>query len=151
MMKLQPQLQLKLELPWRWRWRWRLRWRWWVATLMRAMMLKVWMVLEVPMLLRNAKLFWGSAVAMRQLSKPMLWRCKSRRKAPTSNNTNAKRGFNTLLPGAIPFLNDFTSIALAESNLYLGYSNPHPTRSEEHTSELQSLMRISYAVFCLKK
>src|SRR3546814_3599926 len=28
--------------------------------------------------------------------------------------------------------------------------NHHPGRSEEHTSELQSLMRISYAVFCLK-
>src|SRR3546814_5424151 len=28
---------------------------------------------------------------------------------------------------------------------------PKPFRSEEHTSELQSLMRISYAVFCLKK
>src|SRR3546814_3083306 len=28
---------------------------------------------------------------------------------------------------------------------------PGPERSEEHTSELQSLMRISYAVFCLKK
>src|SRR3546814_5553681 len=28
---------------------------------------------------------------------------------------------------------------------------PLPRRSEEHTSELQSLMRISYAVFCLKK
>src|SRR3546814_8471595 len=27
----------------------------------------------------------------------------------------------------------------------------NPMRSEEHTSELQSLMRISYAVFCLKK
>src|SRR3546814_7326730 len=27
----------------------------------------------------------------------------------------------------------------------------HHHRSEEHTSELQSLMRISYAVFCLKK
>src|SRR3546814_1317938 len=27
----------------------------------------------------------------------------------------------------------------------------YETRSEEHTSELQSLMRISYAVFCLKK
>src|SRR3546814_10410829 len=26
-----------------------------------------------------------------------------------------------------------------------------PSRSEEHTSEIQSLMRISYAVFCLKK
>src|SRR3546814_3681241 len=29
--------------------------------------------------------------------------------------------------------------------------NPGVNRSEEHTSELQSLMRISYAVFCLKK
>src|SRR3546814_3030338 len=28
---------------------------------------------------------------------------------------------------------------------------PRPRRSEEHTSELQSLMRTSYAVFCLKK
>src|SRR3546814_5511430 len=32
----------------------------------------------------------------------------------------------------------------------LGMPEP-PQRSEEHTSELQSLMRISYAVFCLKK
>src|SRR3546814_10805967 len=31
------------------------------------------------------------------------------------------------------------------------YSSRHDQRSEEHTSELQSLMRISYAVFCLKK
>src|SRR3546814_2346827 len=30
-------------------------------------------------------------------------------------------------------------------------SDRHHPRSEEHTSELQSLMRISYAVFCLKK
>src|SRR3546814_8399328 len=30
-------------------------------------------------------------------------------------------------------------------------ANPRPNRSEEHTSELQSLMRISYAVFCLNK
>src|SRR3546814_9720725 len=30
-------------------------------------------------------------------------------------------------------------------------SKSHHLRSEEHTSELQSLMRISYAVFCLKK
>src|SRR3546814_13454863 len=33
----------------------------------------------------------------------------------------------------------------------LGKFHPHGDRSEEHTSELQSLMRISYAVFCLKK
>src|SRR3546814_9246927 len=30
-------------------------------------------------------------------------------------------------------------------------ANVQPPRSEEHTSELQSLMRISYAVFCLKQ
>src|SRR3546814_10569076 len=42
---------------------------------------------------------------------------------------------------------------------HAGRDRPHPDpalgaiaeRSEEHTSELQSLMRISYAVFCLKK
>src|SRR3546814_5723076 len=33
----------------------------------------------------------------------------------------------------------------------LGVSLRVTSRSEEHTSELQSLMRISYAVFCLKK
>src|SRR3546814_8627953 len=34
----------------------------------------------------------------------------------------------------------------------VGYEpKPQNLRSEEHTSELQSLMRISYAVFCLKK
>src|SRR3546814_2560445 len=32
-----------------------------------------------------------------------------------------------------------------------GLNAPASRRSEEHTSELQSLMRISYAVFCLKK
>src|SRR3546814_13895335 len=37
------------------------------------------------------------------------------------------------------------AIALARANA------DHGGRSEEHTSELQSLMRISYAVFCLKK
>src|SRR3546814_4766863 len=34
---------------------------------------------------------------------------------------------------------------------YLGQLPGTGSRSEEHTSELQSLMRISYAVFCLKK
>src|SRR3546814_9579643 len=34
---------------------------------------------------------------------------------------------------------------------YPGFRQVIQGRSEEHTSELQSLMRISYAVFCLKK
>src|SRR3546814_1003524 len=37
------------------------------------------------------------------------------------------------------------------SPVYGGKSWARGCRSEEHTSELQSLMRISYAVFCLKK
>src|SRR3546814_2511616 len=37
-------------------------------------------------------------------------------------------------------------------NLFFAFAyNAAGVRSEEHTSELQSLMRISYAVFCLKK
>src|SRR3546814_19651907 len=46
------------------------------------------------------------------------------------------------------------STAFAPSNAPLPTSMKNwitPARSEEHTSELQSLMRISYAVFCLKK
>src|SRR3546814_2077744 len=40
------------------------------------------------------------------------------------------------------------SLPLSEPDCSTG---PDRRRSEEHTSELQSLMRISYAVFCLKK
>src|SRR3546814_8501702 len=51
------------------------------------------------------------------------------------------------------------SLAVTSSSLRLNtsaavarwMSAPDANRSEEHTSELQSLMRISYAVFCLKK
>src|SRR3546814_3112023 len=39
----------------------------------------------------------------------------------------------------------------AERRIKQPLKRPTSARSEEHTSELQSLMRISYAVFCLKK
>src|SRR3546814_6381421 len=41
--------------------------------------------------------------------------------------------------------------ALAWVPEVMRFTSAAPERSEEHTSELQSLMRISYAVFCLKK
>src|SRR3546814_5561350 len=44
------------------------------------------------------------------------------------------------------FGDDYTDFLLICRNIATSAS-----RSEEHTSELQSLMRISYAVFCLKK
>src|SRR3546814_2863813 len=42
-------------------------------------------------------------------------------------------------------------LAVAPGRHFFGHGVFSPDRSEEHTSELQSLMRISYAVFCLKK
>src|SRR3546814_4232440 len=50
------------------------------------------------------------------------------------------------------YLEGLDGEALAEAMpKRLSLTDPQSSRSEEHTSELQSLMRISYAVFCLKK
>src|SRR3546814_3368815 len=52
-------------------------------------------------------------------------------------------------------IGDALRLNFTGQDFLLSFSQPnfyfHVTRSEEHTSELQSLMRISYAVFCLKK
>src|SRR3546814_4162874 len=55
--------------------------------------------------------------------------------------------------GAFPSINARTPALFDAWMARLGeaLSEALPDRSEEHTSELQSLMRISYAVFCLKK
>src|SRR3546814_9607031 len=53
----------------------------------------------------------------------------------------------SLADGLWPALADPTQVASALTNLAINARD----RSEEHTSELQSLMRLSYAVFCLKK
>src|SRR3546814_10145271 len=55
----------------------------------------------------------------------------------------AGTGIYSLLVFSAPFLVRAHGLSTAQIGLAL--------RSEEHTSELQSLMRISYAVFCLKK
>src|SRR3546814_4393058 len=55
------------------------------------------------------------------------------------------RGTDTLLP---PNACDRSVLVRLVRNVPAAFLG---TRSEEHTSELQSLMRISYAVFCLKK
>src|SRR3546814_19037979 len=47
--------------------------------------------------------------------------------------------------------NGFTSVLVGERGDPGRVAGTAVDRSEEHTSELQSLMRISYAVFCLKK
>src|SRR3546814_10002889 len=43
------------------------------------------------------------------------------------------------------------ALLLGQAGACFECGHDHSRRSEEHTSELQSLMRISYAVFCLKQ
>src|SRR3546814_20004887 len=86
------------------------------------------------------------------------------RRPPRSTRTDTLFPYTTLFRSAVPLLVFmlvmaswggllgvlmapalFAVLLLAYRRLYV------QQRSEEHTSELQSLMRISYAVFCLKK
>src|SRR3546814_5188798 len=56
--------------------------------------------------------------------------------------------FATIRPGQVNLMTAGRGIVHSERS---PQSERDAGRSEEHTSELQSLMRISYAVFCLKK
>src|SRR3546814_5304495 len=60
------------------------------------------------------------------------------------------RSLKVELAQALPALADVRDRALVEAICFAALRQ-QARRSEEHTSELQSLMRISYAVFCLKK
>src|SRR3546814_18071883 len=68
------------------------------------------------------------------------------RRPPRSTRTD------TLFPYTTLFRSEGTRLRASGHRTAPPTRAPRPTvRSEEHTSELQSLMRISYAVFCLKK
>src|SRR3546814_5195544 len=97
--------------------------------------------------------------------KPRPWRRRQRRRAigasdvPVNNGVRDK--FFSRHPGRHHFpprrCPEQAAVLPAElrgtvvADAMAGRGGFHPFRSEEHTSELQSLMRISYAVFCLKK
>src|SRR3546814_2654910 len=67
------------------------------------------------------------------------------RRPPRSTRTD------TLFPYTTLFRSPGGASTCAAGCCTWAYSCAIRCRSEEHTSELQSLMRISYAVFCLKK
>src|SRR3546814_18339773 len=71
------------------------------------------------------------------------------RRPPRSTRTDTLFPYTTLFRSSLQ--TDGRSITHTISPLLLLQSPADNGRSEEHTSELQSLMRISYAVFCLKK
>src|SRR3546814_6734995 len=83
------------------------------------------------------------------------------RSVPQGTDVEDQRGARHLSPRSAPGLlsgraarsvrdRDTAAVLLASDRRRCRQRLPGP-RSEEHTSELQSLMRISYAVFCLKK
>src|SRR3546814_7377051 len=80
-----------------------------------------------------------------------------RRRPPRSTRTDTLFPYTTLfrsrwLSGAPPLgLTQIQSIARGTGNVPFVSMAISKPRSEEHTSELQSLMRKSYAAFCLKK
>src|SRR3546814_4481256 len=59
--------------------------------------------------------------------------------------------FYSIAGSVIAFLLWFQGLRRVDAGVAGAFTALLPVRSEEHTSELQSLMRISYAVFCLKK
>src|SRR3546814_5026070 len=81
------------------------------------------------------------------------------RRPPRSTRTDTLFPYTTLFRSRAteqkrnsrePSMSDFLIYEQEGGVVTLTMNNPDK-RSEEHTSELQSLMRISYAVFCLKK
>src|SRR3546814_9476726 len=102
---------------------------------------------------------WSSDVCSSDLVRPH-WR--RRWQTPSYHWPNPPSGDSKRPAAGLPgwlirrFCPSFKS--MTQKNYYITtpiyYVNDKPHighRSEEHTSELQSLMRISYAVFCLKK
>src|SRR3546814_1420557 len=76
------------------------------------------------------------------------------RRPPRSTRTDTLFPYTTLFRSAVAALAKEPVVTLSDARTTTVVNariTPTPARSEEHTSELQSLMRISYAVFCLKK
>src|SRR3546814_3937404 len=76
---------------------------------------------------------------VRHAFSPRGWKCHTHRRSGPAPNFPAETGRRS-----------FACDREARLWLFPAFQVPS-ARSEEHTSELQSLMRISYAVFCLKK
>src|SRR3546814_9523820 len=76
-----------------------------------------------------------------------------RRRPPRSTRTDTLFPYTTLFRSGLLRAEPVSQLQNSRSKPEWGYmaARRSSNRSEEHTSELQSLMRISYAVFCLKK
>src|SRR3546814_3448493 len=102
---------------------------------------------------------WSSDVCSSDLTSIISHRKKNRNRSSVRNTPTTPPRFHSRLRWKKPTLRSISrheqATAITPSRLVSTTSSKDrpssPRRSEEHTSELQSLMRISYAVFCLKK
>src|SRR3546814_5647854 len=72
------------------------------------------------------------------------------RRPPRSTRTDTLFPYTTLFRSLLP-VDPIEGVTILQMDFMDDRATALLTRSEEHTSDLQSLMRISYAVFCLKK
>src|SRR3546814_6232787 len=87
------------------------------------------------------------------------WNPLHRRLSPVKGSRRREVSRSTLASILTPFSPAGSRLTVADHRTAAAHapgilptdSPPSTGRSEEHTSELQSLMRISYAVFCLKQ
>src|SRR3546814_8950503 len=91
---------------------------------------------------------WSSDVCSSDLHDPGQGLCPERRRRTSPPQWSEICACQSLLFGFQQFALVFECLLNMPSSPATGRRSG---RSEEHTSELQSLMRISYAVFCLKK
>src|SRR3546814_1186546 len=72
---------------------------------------------------------------------------------PTLRSSDLREAVRIAFPPHLAVADDVDAqfLLIADRHQRRGFLRIGEPRSEEHTSELQSLMRISYAVFCLKK
>src|SRR3546814_2666832 len=75
----------------------------------------------------------------------------SKEALPTVNGAPVEGSFGKVKSAALEHSKYIERDGAAERSAGAQHAGYIERRSEEHTSELQSLMRISYAVFCLKK
>src|SRR3546814_4024088 len=83
--------------------------------------------------------------------RPPQWTSWTNNQAKLICNSRPLQGLLPALPASSSRSNTPLAGGPDMKTVVIGGSGLIGTRSEEHTSELQSLMRISYAVFCLKK
>src|SRR3546814_6482825 len=98
---------------------------------------------------------WSAAQLLRALENPTKSSDTNKSGSPrpsivTQNHSTDTSAFEPVVVERSSVL-PFAKKGRPWNDLSFGWRLAWPFRSEEHTSELQSLMRISYAVFCLKQ